>query len=101
VHLQECDVRAGIGPNKGGRVGRLLAIERDADLTCVRDDVIVGQDLAARGEDHSAGLVGLGNATEWSRGAAGSRRLDPDDRGQHARQNSPHVVHTSEDAHVR
>ena len=49
VHLEKCDVVAGVRAEKGCRVRRLLAVERDSYLSCVRYDVIVGQDLAARG----------------------------------------------------
>jgi len=47
VHLKKRDVVAGIRAEKGCRVSRLLAVERDPYLSCVRYDVIVGQDLAA------------------------------------------------------
>src|ERR1035441_1426118 len=64
-------------------------------------DVIVGQDLAAAGEDHPAALVGLCPAAERSRCAARPGRLDRDHRRQDARENCLDVVHAAEHARVR
>ena len=101
VHLDKCDVEAGVSTEQGRRVSRLLAVERDSHLSRVRYDVIVGQYLATACEDHPAALFGPCPPTQRVRCTAGPERLDRDHRRKDAREDGADVVHVPEHARAR